>query len=99
MREGYEVYKMYLEDYAEEIERGEGIILEVRDLSEFMRKVVKAKVSKDPSKLPDDEKLWVRDLNDEIISEVWSIKILEELPDDAFNPKRKPTKEARYGIR
>jgi hypothetical protein len=93
MREGYEVYKMYLEDYTEEISKGEAIILEVRDLGEFMRKVVKAKVSKDPSELPDGEKLWIRDLNDEIISESWAIKILEELPDDAFNPKRRPTQK------
>ena len=93
MREGYEVYQMYLDDYAEEIERGEEIVLEVRDLNEFMRKVVKAKVSKDPSKLPGAEKLWIRNLDDEIVPEAWAIKIVEELPDDAFNPKRRPTKK------
>ncbi len=93
MREGYEVYQMYLEDLAEEIEKGKEIILEVRDLAEFTRKVVKAKVKKDPGGLPSGEKLWIRNLEDEVTDEIWAIQIIEELPDDAFKPKRTPTKK------
>jgi hypothetical protein len=50
-------------------------------------------VAKDPAAIPDGEQLWVRNLDDEVTPNPWVIKILEELPDDAFNPKRRPVKK------
>jgi hypothetical protein len=32
-------------------------------------------------------------MKDDITDQYWGIKVLEELPDDAFQPKRTPTRE------
>ena len=93
MREGYEVYWLYLEDLLEEIRQDKDILLEVRDLSDLARKVVKAKVKEDFNALPGAAKLWIRNLKDDITDQYWGIQVLEELPDDAFHPKRAPTRE------
>jgi len=93
MRDGFEVYWMYLEDSLEDIRQNKPVVLEVRDLSDFTRKVVKAEVKEDFNALPGAVKLWIRDLKDEITDQYWGIKVLEELPDDAFHPKRTPTRE------
>jgi hypothetical protein len=84
---------MYLEDSLEDIRQDKDIVLEVRDLSDFARKVVKAKVKEDFNALPDAAKLWIRNLKDDITDKYWGIEVLEELPDDAFQPKRAPTRE------
>jgi hypothetical protein len=93
MRDGFEVYWMYLEDLMDEIKEGKPIILEVRDLSDFTRKVVRAEVKEDFNALSGAAKLWIRNLKDDITDQYWGIKVLEELPDDAFRPKRTPTRE------
>ena len=90
MREGYEVYWMYVEDLLEEIKQDQEVVLEVRDLSEFTRKVVRAQVKENAEDLPGAEQLWIRNLKDEITDQCWAIKIVEELPDDAFNPRTYP---------
>ncbi len=93
MREWYEVYRLYIDDQMEEIERGEPVVLEVRDLAMFSRSVVKAKVAKEKEALESAQTLWLRDLKDVMESEPWYIQIVEELPDDAFNPKRRAKRE------
>ncbi len=96
MREGYEVYWMYVEDALEDIKQDKEIVLEVRDLSEFTRKVVRAQVKEKAEDLPGAEQLWIRSMKDDITDQCWAIKIIEELPDDAFHPKRTPTRDAIY---
>ena len=97
MQEGYEVYRLYIDDQMEEIERGEPVVLEVRDLAMFSRLVVKAKVAKEKGVLEPCDTLWLRDLKDVAEPESWYIQIVEELPDDAFNPKRRAKRE--WGFR
>ena len=96
MREGFEVYQMYLEDCVPDIEAGKDVVLEVRDLAEFSRKVVRAKIARNLDDLPDCQQLWVRNLKDEVTDECWAIKVVEELPDDAFQPKRVPERRSVY---
>ncbi len=97
MREGYEVYRLYIDDQMEEIERGEPVVLEVRDLAIFSRMVVKAKVAKEKGALDRCDTLWLRDMKDVEEPEPWYIQIVEELPDDAFNHKRKAKRD--FGFR
>ncbi len=97
LRKGFEVYEIYLEDKKEDIEKGKEVILDVRDLEEFSRRVVRAKVSKED--LPQGQKLWLRSgEKDEVKPEPWSIKIIEDLPDDqfVFKGKRPTPREMRY---
>lgn len=88
MREGYEVYEAYVDGHEAEIERGEEFALEVRDLATLARLVVRAIVSKDPTRTPGGQTLWVRAYNDEDILGPWAIQILEELDEDEVQPIR-----------
>lgn len=84
-REGYEVFQAYLDKQVKKIEKGEAVVLEVRDLSDFTRKVVKAKVNKSKEILPNGVDLWVHNLKDEIEPEPWVIEVVEELDEMAFS--------------
>ena len=86
-REGYEVYQVYLDKQEERIKKGEPLILEVRDLSNFTRKVVKAKVNKSKEAYPNGVDLWVHNLKDEIEPDPWVIEVIEEMDEMAFNPE------------
>lgn len=96
MREGYEVYGLYLEDLLEEIRQDQPVVLEVRDLNDLSRKVVRARVKERPEELTGAEQLWVRNVKDEITDQYWAIQVIEELPDDAFCPKRTAKREEIY---
>ena len=60
-----------------EIEAGEVIDTYVFDPETYERVYVKAIISKDPARLPDGEKLWVRDLKGKLQPEPWAIRIIE----------------------
>lgn len=84
----YEAYIGYLktadQDTKEEITSGQPLILEVRDLDTFERLVVKAMIGEPPNKIEGGDKLWVLDWIEKKLDEPWSIKVLEELEDDAL---------------
>ncbi len=82
MKEGYEIYEAYLDGHLEEIARGEEVVIELRDLAQFVRKVVRAKIAKPPAKLPEGQKLWVRAYDETPLQEPWSIEVVEELDDE-----------------
>lgn len=86
-REGYEVFQVYVDKQDEKIKKGEPVILEVRDLNDFTRKVVKAKVEKSKKALPNGVDLWVHNLKDEIEPDPWVIEVLEELDEMDFSPE------------
>ncbi len=82
-REGYEIYESYLKANKGKIERGEEVVLEVRDLQEFTRKVVRAKVAESPEILHDGKALWIRTAEkEELKPKPVVIKIIEELDED-----------------
>ena len=60
-----------------EIESGKIIETYVFDHETYERVCVKAIISKDPSRLPNGEKLWVRDFKGKLQPEPWAIKIIE----------------------
>jgi len=88
VREGYEIYEAYIDGHEEEIDAGQAFITEVRELSTFARKVVRARIARSPDQLPQGEKLWVRAYNDEDILGPWAIEVLEELDEDQYQPIR-----------
>jgi hypothetical protein len=86
-REGYEVFQAYLDRQEQEIAEGKPVTLEVRDLTNFTRKVVKAKVSKSKETCPNGVDLWVHNLKDEIEPDPWVIEVIEEMDEMALNPE------------
>jgi len=94
----YEIYIGYVEEKDEEIEMGKELLLEVRDLETFERKIVRAvlKKSYDPSSGMD--KLWIKDAIENREPEPWGIKILEELDQDMVAERTDITEEDKYRL-
>lgn len=94
----YEVYIGYLKDESQEtkpeIVNGEPLILEVRDLDTFERLVVKALVAEPPGTVEDGAELWVLDWIESKLDTPWSIRVLEELEDDALADARSDIDDA-----
>ncbi|MCX7180414.1 MAG: hypothetical protein NTX56_17190 [Proteobacteria bacterium] len=78
----YEAYIGYVADRDAEIESGEPITLEVRDLDTYERMLVRAVVGKPGSTLADSDKLWIVDWVEEKQADPWLIKVLEELEEE-----------------
>lgn len=81
-RKGYEVFHPFLDGHEKEIENLKEFVTEVRDLKDFSRKIVTAKISKDPAKLPDGEELWVKDAKENILPIPWRIQIVREMDEE-----------------
>jgi hypothetical protein len=88
----FEAYIGYLTDEKKEIKKevgaGKPIVVEVRDLDTFERKVVRALVATPPGKLEDGDELWVLDWVESRQPEPWSIRVLEELDEEAATAAR-----------
>ena len=78
----YEVYIGYLDGKDEEIDAHREIVVEVRDLETFERKVVRAVLARPGQELPDSDILWVTDWVESSSKEEWKIKVVEELDED-----------------
>lgn len=93
----FEAYIGYLKDEEQEtkpeILAGEPVILEVRDLDTFERLVVKAIVAEPPNVLDDGDELWVLDWIEAKLEKPWSIRVLEELDEDAAESARSDVSE------
>lgn len=60
-----------------EIEAGEMIETYVFDHETYEKVYVKAIISKEPARLHDGERLWIRDFKGKLQPEPWAIKIIE----------------------
>ena len=84
-------WELLLENVYEEqdkIDKGEAVKTEIFDRETYEIKYISAIISKDPAKLPDGEKLWVRNLQGHLEPEPWAIQILEELDKFWFDERR-----------
>lgn len=78
----FEAYVGYLAEKEADIAAGTPIVIEVRDLETFERKIVRALVTKERPG-PGADELWVLDWIEARGAEPWSIKVLEELEEGA----------------
>jgi hypothetical protein len=94
----FECYIGYLHDDAQrtkpEIAAGEPLTLEVRDLDTFERLVVRALVSAPPARLDGGDELWVLDYVEARQPAPWSIRVLEELDEEAAAQARSDVSDA-----
>ena len=77
-----------------EIQKGEAVVVEVRDLDTFERLVVRAMVAEPGTALEGGDELWVLDWVEERQEAPWSIKVLEELDEDAADKERSDITDA-----
>lgn len=82
--EEYEIAINFIEKYADEIKKGEPVLVEIRDNARYKVKRVRALISKDEEAIPDGNILWIRNINELIESEPVRIKILEEIDPDSI---------------
>lgn len=78
----YEAYIGYIDDKHEQIDAGESIVIEVRDLDTFERLIVRAKVGRPERPLDDGDELWILDWVEKRQDAAWSIFVEEELDED-----------------
>lgn len=94
----YEAYIGYLTDGSknvrDEVKQGTPLVLEVRDTDTFERLVVKAIVSDGPEALPESDELWVLDWVENRCASPWSIRVIEELPEEEAEGSRSDVTEA-----
>lgn len=75
----FETLEEYVLARREVIDRGEPIVLEVRNTDSFERLVVKALVAPPGQPLPGAEELVLRNLAENVGARGWKIRVLEEL--------------------
>ena len=94
----YEVYIGYVTDASQrtrrEVADGEPVVMEIRDLDTFERLIVRALVAEPPERVEMGDELWVLDWVENRQPVPWSIRILEELDDDAIEAPRSDVTDA-----
>lgn len=78
----FEVYIGYVEGHDAEIDAGESLVLEVRDLDTYERRIVRALVTRPGTALSDSDDLWILDWVEARQGDPWRIRVLEELEEE-----------------
>ncbi len=84
----FEAYIGYVADKDEAIAAGEALVVEVRDLDTYERKVVRAMVAKPGADLADSDELWILDWVEARQPDAWRIRVIEELDEDEATAAR-----------
>lgn len=75
----FEAYIGYISEKEAEAESGEPVVLEVRDMDTYERKVVRAVIAKPGTELADSDVLWILDWVEARQEDPWRIRVVEEL--------------------
>jgi hypothetical protein len=75
----YEVLEEYIEELKPDIEQGQPVTVEVRNVDTFERLVVQAQVEPPGVAGEGYDRLILRNLAENVSSDEWSIRILEKL--------------------
>ncbi len=78
----FEAYIGYVADRDAQIDAGEPLTLEVRDLETYERKIVRAVVAKPGATLADSDDLWILDWVEARQNDPWRIRVIEELEEE-----------------
>lgn len=78
----FEAYIGYVAEKEASIDAGEALVIEVRDLDTYERKVVRAVLARPGVALEDSDELWILDWVEARQSDPWRIRVLEELDED-----------------
>ena len=83
----FEVLEEYIESQRSEIEAGNPVVIEIRDLDTFERLVTRSIVAPPGRDLEGGVSLTVRNLAENIVSDAWKICILEVLDPESVDNK------------
>jgi hypothetical protein len=83
----YEILEEYVESQRAAIDMGTPVTVEVRDTDSFERLVVKALLGPPERPIPGADRLILKNLAENVSSDAWTIKILEELDVEAVSIK------------
>lgn len=75
----YEILEEYVLTQQSAIDRGEPIVVEVRDTDTFERLVVKAQIAPPGRDLAGSDELVLRNLAENVAARGWKIRVLDEL--------------------
>ena len=75
----YEILEEYVLTQQSAIDRGEPIVVEVRDTDTFERLVVRAQITPPGRDLADSDELVLRNLAENVAARGWRIRVLDEL--------------------
>lgn len=78
----YELYVEYLDQNRKDIEAGKDVAVEVRDISNYLRLVVRAQILKSPDHSPEADILWIRNIREDREPVPMGIIIKEELDEE-----------------
>ena len=81
----YEILEEYIESPRQEIDRGNPVVVEVRDVNTFERLVVKALIGSPAQPLDGGDGLVLKNLAENVVSDQWTIKVLEELDTESVS--------------
>lgn len=90
----FEAYIGYVSEKDAEAESGEPIVLEVRDMDTYERKIVRAVVAKPGTELADSDVLWILDWVEARQEDPWRIRVLAELEEGEATNLRSDISEA-----
>jgi len=75
----YEILEEYVDSKMQDVMQGRPIIVEIRDSDTFERLIVKALIGPPAQPLVDADQLVVKNLAENVVSDRWTIKVIEEL--------------------
>jgi len=81
----YEILEEYVESQRQDIEQGNPVVVEIRDIETFERLVVRAQVGTPAQPIAGGDHLVVKNLAENVVSDAWTIKVLEELDPEAVS--------------
>jgi len=83
----YGILEEYVLSQQADIDQGKPVVVEVRDLDTFERLITKSLIVPPGKVLEDGEPLTVLNLAENVISDAWKIRVLEELDSDSVESK------------
>lgn len=79
----YEILEEYVESQGQDIEQGRPVIVEIRNSDTFERLIVKALIGQPAQPIAGGDHLVVKNLAENVVSDQWTIKVIEELDPEA----------------
>ena len=80
----YEILEEYVESQGQDVEQGRPVIVEIRNSDTFERLIVKALIGRPGQPITDGDCLVVKNLAENVVSDQWTIKLIEELEPEAL---------------
>lgn len=78
----YEILEEYVHAQRQDIDQGNPVTVEVRDVDTFERLIVKARLGPPEAPIENGEQLILKNLAENVVTDQWTIEVLEELDDD-----------------